>query len=174
MSFTCVWIFSAGYLYIEAWPEEWSNLSVFKNLRVIRGRMLYKWGNHHFYLLFFNIVLMFLLTPAQFSPPWFLPVAAQPAMFCCSCLRLSDYESEVQMRLPVSTAIKANYLAAPPAWAAINSLVWDVFHVRSCWNWNLLRDRSTNQGPYCSCVIWLSAISSKCNHLLPTKYPHRY
>uniref|UniRef100_A0AAQ4Q111 Receptor protein-tyrosine kinase n=1 Tax=Gasterosteus aculeatus aculeatus TaxID=481459 RepID=A0AAQ4Q111_GASAC len=30
------------YLYIEAWPEEWSNLSVFENLKVIRGRMLYK------------------------------------------------------------------------------------------------------------------------------------
>uniref|UniRef100_A0A3B5KT90 receptor protein-tyrosine kinase n=1 Tax=Xiphophorus couchianus TaxID=32473 RepID=A0A3B5KT90_9TELE len=31
----------AGYLYIDAWPEEWSNLSVFENLKVIRGRMLY-------------------------------------------------------------------------------------------------------------------------------------
>uniref|UniRef100_A0A671YP30 Receptor protein-tyrosine kinase n=1 Tax=Sparus aurata TaxID=8175 RepID=A0A671YP30_SPAAU len=31
-----------GYLYIDAWPEEWSNLSVFENLKVIRGRMLYK------------------------------------------------------------------------------------------------------------------------------------
>ncbi|TNN51700.1 Receptor tyrosine-protein kinase erbB-2 [Liparis tanakae] len=31
-----------GYLYIDAWPEEWSNLSVFENLQVIRGRMLYK------------------------------------------------------------------------------------------------------------------------------------
>ncbi|XP_037319031.2 receptor tyrosine-protein kinase erbB-2 isoform X1 [Pungitius pungitius] len=31
-----------GYLYIEAWPEEWSNLSVFESLKVIRGRMLYK------------------------------------------------------------------------------------------------------------------------------------
>lgn len=33
----------AGYLYIEAWPQEWMNLSVFDNLKVIRGRMLYKW-----------------------------------------------------------------------------------------------------------------------------------
>uniref|UniRef100_A0A8C9ZTN6 Receptor protein-tyrosine kinase n=1 Tax=Sander lucioperca TaxID=283035 RepID=A0A8C9ZTN6_SANLU len=32
----------AGYLYIDAWPEEWTNLSVFENLKVIRGRMLYK------------------------------------------------------------------------------------------------------------------------------------
>ncbi|XP_028990640.1 receptor tyrosine-protein kinase erbB-2 [Betta splendens] len=31
-----------GYLYIDAWPEEWSDLSVFENLKVIRGRMLYK------------------------------------------------------------------------------------------------------------------------------------
>eukprot|EP00066_Takifugu_rubripes_P012169 XP_011601435.1 PREDICTED: receptor tyrosine-protein kinase erbB-2 isoform X2 [Takifugu rubripes] len=31
-----------GYLYIEAWPQEWMNLSVFDNLKVIRGRMLYK------------------------------------------------------------------------------------------------------------------------------------
>ena len=31
-----------GYLYIVAWPEEWSDISVFKNLQVIRGRMLYK------------------------------------------------------------------------------------------------------------------------------------
>uniref|UniRef100_A0A8C4F6M0 Receptor protein-tyrosine kinase n=1 Tax=Dicentrarchus labrax TaxID=13489 RepID=A0A8C4F6M0_DICLA len=31
-----------GYVYIEAWPEEWANLSVFENLKVIRGRMLYK------------------------------------------------------------------------------------------------------------------------------------
>ncbi|KAM4526952.1 receptor tyrosine-protein kinase erbB-2 isoform 2-T2 [Fundulus diaphanus] len=30
-----------GYLYIDAWPEKWSNLSVFENLKVIRGRMLY-------------------------------------------------------------------------------------------------------------------------------------
>ncbi|KAM3860117.1 receptor tyrosine-protein kinase erbB-2 [Diretmus argenteus] len=31
-----------GYLYIDAWPENWTNLSVFENLKVIRGRMLYK------------------------------------------------------------------------------------------------------------------------------------
>uniref|UniRef100_A0AAQ5XA83 Receptor tyrosine-protein kinase erbB-2 n=1 Tax=Amphiprion ocellaris TaxID=80972 RepID=A0AAQ5XA83_AMPOC len=31
-----------SYLYIDAWPEEWTDLSVFENLRVIRGRMLYK------------------------------------------------------------------------------------------------------------------------------------
>uniref|UniRef100_A0A8C7YVI1 Receptor protein-tyrosine kinase n=1 Tax=Oryzias sinensis TaxID=183150 RepID=A0A8C7YVI1_9TELE len=31
----------SGYLYIDAWPEELSNLNVFENLRVIRGRMLY-------------------------------------------------------------------------------------------------------------------------------------
>uniref|UniRef100_A0A8D3BTJ4 Receptor protein-tyrosine kinase n=1 Tax=Scophthalmus maximus TaxID=52904 RepID=A0A8D3BTJ4_SCOMX len=31
-----------GYLYVEAWPEEWTDLSVFENLKVIRGRMLYK------------------------------------------------------------------------------------------------------------------------------------
>ncbi|XP_024140314.1 receptor tyrosine-protein kinase erbB-2 [Oryzias melastigma] len=31
----------AGYLYIDAWPEELKNLSVFENLQVIRGRMLY-------------------------------------------------------------------------------------------------------------------------------------
>lgn len=37
-----VWFCCAGYLYIDAWPEEWSNLSVFENLKVIRGRMLYK------------------------------------------------------------------------------------------------------------------------------------
>uniref|UniRef100_A0A1A7WIK4 Receptor protein-tyrosine kinase n=1 Tax=Iconisemion striatum TaxID=60296 RepID=A0A1A7WIK4_9TELE len=30
-----------GYLYIDAWPEEWANLSVFENLEVIRGRMLH-------------------------------------------------------------------------------------------------------------------------------------
>uniref|UniRef100_A0A3Q3MGS9 Receptor protein-tyrosine kinase n=1 Tax=Mastacembelus armatus TaxID=205130 RepID=A0A3Q3MGS9_9TELE len=31
-----------GYLYIDAWPEESTDLSVFENLKVIRGRMLYK------------------------------------------------------------------------------------------------------------------------------------
>ncbi|KAK5850824.1 hypothetical protein PBY51_001667 [Eleginops maclovinus] len=31
-----------GYLYIDAWPEEWTDLNVFENLKVIRGRMLYK------------------------------------------------------------------------------------------------------------------------------------
>uniref|UniRef100_A0A673CK97 Receptor protein-tyrosine kinase n=1 Tax=Sphaeramia orbicularis TaxID=375764 RepID=A0A673CK97_9TELE len=31
-----------GYLYIDAWPETWTDLSVFENLKVIRGRMLYK------------------------------------------------------------------------------------------------------------------------------------
>ncbi|CAL8284431.1 unnamed protein product [Merluccius merluccius] len=31
-----------GYLYIEAWPENWSDLGVFDNLQVIRGRMLFK------------------------------------------------------------------------------------------------------------------------------------
>ncbi|KAF7664063.1 hypothetical protein LDENG_00191000 [Lucifuga dentata] len=31
-----------GYLYIDAWPEKWIDLSVFENLKVIRGRMLYK------------------------------------------------------------------------------------------------------------------------------------
>uniref|UniRef100_I3K085 Receptor protein-tyrosine kinase n=1 Tax=Oreochromis niloticus TaxID=8128 RepID=I3K085_ORENI len=31
-----------GYLYIDAWPEQWTNLSVFENLKVIRGTMLYK------------------------------------------------------------------------------------------------------------------------------------
>ncbi|XP_072229930.1 receptor tyrosine-protein kinase erbB-2 isoform X1 [Leuresthes tenuis] len=30
-----------GYLYIDAWPAEWTNLTVFENLKVIRGRMLY-------------------------------------------------------------------------------------------------------------------------------------
>ncbi|XP_041829187.1 receptor tyrosine-protein kinase erbB-2 isoform X2 [Melanotaenia boesemani] len=30
-----------GYLYIDAWPEEWTDLSIFENLKVIRGRMLY-------------------------------------------------------------------------------------------------------------------------------------
>ncbi|XP_037547351.1 receptor tyrosine-protein kinase erbB-2 [Nematolebias whitei] len=30
-----------GYLYIDAWPEELTNLSVFENLKVIRGRMRY-------------------------------------------------------------------------------------------------------------------------------------
>uniref|UniRef100_A0A3Q3J357 Receptor protein-tyrosine kinase n=1 Tax=Monopterus albus TaxID=43700 RepID=A0A3Q3J357_MONAL len=30
------------YLYIDAWPEEWTDLGVFENLKVIRGRMLYK------------------------------------------------------------------------------------------------------------------------------------
>ncbi|KAL0984479.1 hypothetical protein UPYG_G00142050 [Umbra pygmaea] len=30
-----------GYLYIDAWPANWNNLSVFENLKVIRGRMLY-------------------------------------------------------------------------------------------------------------------------------------
>uniref|UniRef100_A0A8C6SY98 Receptor protein-tyrosine kinase n=1 Tax=Neogobius melanostomus TaxID=47308 RepID=A0A8C6SY98_9GOBI len=31
-----------GYLYIDAWPKNWTDLSVFENLKVIRGRMLYK------------------------------------------------------------------------------------------------------------------------------------
>ncbi|KAI1896387.1 hypothetical protein AGOR_G00094260 [Albula goreensis] len=31
-----------GYLYIEAWPANWTDLSVFENLEVIRGRMLYR------------------------------------------------------------------------------------------------------------------------------------
>ncbi|XP_023687473.2 receptor tyrosine-protein kinase erbB-2 [Paramormyrops kingsleyae] len=31
-----------GYLYIEAWPENSTDLSVFQNLTVIRGRMLYR------------------------------------------------------------------------------------------------------------------------------------
>uniref|UniRef100_A0A665WWY0 Receptor protein-tyrosine kinase n=1 Tax=Echeneis naucrates TaxID=173247 RepID=A0A665WWY0_ECHNA len=31
-----------SYLYVDAWPEEWTDLSVFENLKVIRGRMLYK------------------------------------------------------------------------------------------------------------------------------------
>ncbi|XP_076857099.1 receptor tyrosine-protein kinase erbB-2 [Brachyhypopomus gauderio] len=31
-----------GYLYIEAWPENSTDLSVFQKLKVIRGRMLYK------------------------------------------------------------------------------------------------------------------------------------
>ncbi|KAJ8245912.1 hypothetical protein GJAV_G00261620 [Gymnothorax javanicus] len=31
-----------GYLYIEAWPTNWTDLSVFENLEVIRGRMLYR------------------------------------------------------------------------------------------------------------------------------------
>ncbi|XP_034070469.1 receptor tyrosine-protein kinase erbB-2 isoform X2 [Gymnodraco acuticeps] len=31
-----------GYLYVDAWPEEWTDLHVFENLKVIRGRMLYK------------------------------------------------------------------------------------------------------------------------------------
>ncbi|XP_036429125.1 receptor tyrosine-protein kinase erbB-2 [Colossoma macropomum] len=31
-----------GYLYIEAWPENSPDLGVFENLKVIRGRMLYK------------------------------------------------------------------------------------------------------------------------------------
>ncbi|XP_015231477.1 PREDICTED: receptor tyrosine-protein kinase erbB-2 [Cyprinodon variegatus] len=30
-----------GYLYIDAWPKEWTSLSVFENLKVVRGRMLY-------------------------------------------------------------------------------------------------------------------------------------
>lgn len=30
-----------GYIYIDSWPEELANLSVFENLRVIRGRLLY-------------------------------------------------------------------------------------------------------------------------------------
>uniref|UniRef100_A0A3P8Z8I7 Receptor protein-tyrosine kinase n=1 Tax=Esox lucius TaxID=8010 RepID=A0A3P8Z8I7_ESOLU len=30
-----------GYLYIDAWPANWTNLGVFENLKVIRGRMLY-------------------------------------------------------------------------------------------------------------------------------------
>ncbi|KAF0025406.1 hypothetical protein F2P81_022287 [Scophthalmus maximus] len=34
--------FNKCYLYVEAWPEEWTDLSVFENLKVIRGRMLYK------------------------------------------------------------------------------------------------------------------------------------
>lgn len=95
---TCVWIFCAGYLYIEAWPEEWSNLSVFENLRVIRGRMLYKWGNHHFYSLFLRIVPMFLfgnqLSFHRHVLFTFLPVAAERAWLCCS----RHFESEVQMR----------------------------------------------------------------------------
>ncbi|XP_034049278.1 receptor tyrosine-protein kinase erbB-2 [Thalassophryne amazonica] len=31
-----------GYLYIDAWPDTWTNLNVFENLKVIRGRLLYK------------------------------------------------------------------------------------------------------------------------------------
>ncbi|XP_066518938.1 receptor tyrosine-protein kinase erbB-2 [Hoplias malabaricus] len=31
-----------GYLYIDAWPENSTDLGVFENLKVIRGRMLYK------------------------------------------------------------------------------------------------------------------------------------
>ncbi|XP_072524184.1 receptor tyrosine-protein kinase erbB-2 isoform X2 [Salminus brasiliensis] len=31
-----------GYLYIDAWPQNLTDLSVFENLKVIRGRMLYK------------------------------------------------------------------------------------------------------------------------------------
>ncbi|KAG5262466.1 hypothetical protein AALO_G00275430 [Alosa alosa] len=31
-----------GYLYIEDWPANMQNLSVFENLKLIRGRMLYK------------------------------------------------------------------------------------------------------------------------------------
>uniref|UniRef100_W5JY52 Receptor protein-tyrosine kinase n=1 Tax=Astyanax mexicanus TaxID=7994 RepID=W5JY52_ASTMX len=31
-----------GYLYIDAWPQNWTDLGVFENLKVIRGRMLYK------------------------------------------------------------------------------------------------------------------------------------
>ncbi|KAL4604785.1 receptor tyrosine-protein kinase erbB-2-like, partial [Arapaima gigas] len=31
-----------GYLYVEAWPDTWRNLSVFQNLEIIRGRMLYR------------------------------------------------------------------------------------------------------------------------------------
>ncbi|XP_034775293.1 receptor tyrosine-protein kinase erbB-2-like [Acipenser ruthenus] len=31
-----------GFLYIEAWPDNWTDLSVFANLAVIRGRMLYR------------------------------------------------------------------------------------------------------------------------------------
>lgn len=31
-----------GYLYIDAWPKNWTDLGVFENLKVIRGRMLYK------------------------------------------------------------------------------------------------------------------------------------
>uniref|UniRef100_A0A674DPF8 Receptor protein-tyrosine kinase n=1 Tax=Salmo trutta TaxID=8032 RepID=A0A674DPF8_SALTR len=38
----CVFLFPTGYLYIDAWPANWTNLSVFENLKVIRGRMLYK------------------------------------------------------------------------------------------------------------------------------------
>ncbi|KAM6897725.1 receptor tyrosine-protein kinase erbB-2 [Xenentodon cancila] len=30
-----------GFLYIDAWPEEWTDIRVFENLKVIRGRMLY-------------------------------------------------------------------------------------------------------------------------------------
>uniref|UniRef100_A0A673CHU4 Receptor protein-tyrosine kinase n=1 Tax=Sphaeramia orbicularis TaxID=375764 RepID=A0A673CHU4_9TELE len=45
---TCKKIFGSlaflpqSYLYIDAWPETWTDLSVFENLKVIRGRMLYK------------------------------------------------------------------------------------------------------------------------------------
>ncbi|XP_048868800.1 receptor tyrosine-protein kinase erbB-2 [Brienomyrus brachyistius] len=31
-----------GYLYIEAWPNGWVDLSIFEKLEVIRGRMLYR------------------------------------------------------------------------------------------------------------------------------------
>ncbi|XP_068119079.1 receptor tyrosine-protein kinase erbB-2 [Hyperolius riggenbachi] len=30
-----------GYIYIDSWPQELSNLSIFENLRIIRGRFLY-------------------------------------------------------------------------------------------------------------------------------------
>lgn len=32
----------AGYLYISAWPDSLHDLSVFQNLRVIRGRILHE------------------------------------------------------------------------------------------------------------------------------------
>lgn len=37
-----VFLYVVGYIYIDSWPEELANLSVFENLRVIRGRLLYK------------------------------------------------------------------------------------------------------------------------------------
>lgn len=47
---------------------------------------------------------------------------------CCSVVLLCAYQiMSLRFRwdsLPVSTAVKANDLAGPPAWAAINSLVW--------------------------------------------------
>uniref|UniRef100_A0A4W3HPH4 Receptor protein-tyrosine kinase n=1 Tax=Callorhinchus milii TaxID=7868 RepID=A0A4W3HPH4_CALMI len=38
---TLAFCISSGYLYIEAWPQNWTDLGLFEKLSVVRGRVLY-------------------------------------------------------------------------------------------------------------------------------------